>query len=360
MINLFRSIALSRKFHEDLATDALYYLLQQTPDQLRNRLRVSLASLWSSIPGLSLAVEQYETRILGQASGGRPDLTGYTKSKEVVLLIENKFGALPTPKQSNMDYLVDLHEGGLLLFIVPDCRRHDFHSLIRVLPNISENPAARDTDPKNAVRWQRTQDNKVIAVAGWQEVIKALQSGISYNEQATQEQTRVANELADLRWFCERKTAMEFYEPLSESDVTVSQIPRFMLSAMTIVDSAVREAVSQKVIKEYRIYTEDNGRSYGYTILFDFDGRDLEAWFGVYLDAWRLNGKSPIWLQFYDEAADRVKSPLNAFGGLNPEDEKEWLGPLCPKVGVQEHEAVESLVRGLAQVKTALSSPGIL
>jgi hypothetical protein len=273
LINLFRGIALSRKFHEDLATDGLCYFLQHTPNQLRKNLRDGFASLWSSIPGLSLAIDRYEPRKAGQASGGRRDLTGYAGFEPgvVTLLVENKFGALLTPIQANLKYLGDLAEGGLLLFIVPDNRQGDVHALVRAA--LAVGPNAQGIDPTNAVRWQRTQDNKVIAVAGWQAVIKALESGISDNEPATREHTRIGDELKDLRWFCERKTAMEFYEPLPSSDVTGLQIPQFMMSVMTLVDSAVREAFSRKILEaEARPYEdEDRGRSYGYHIQL---GRD--------------------------------------------------------------------------------------
>jgi hypothetical protein len=77
MGNLFQGIALSQNFREDLATDALHYMLQRTPDPVRTKLRAGFASLWSSIPGLSLNIDRYETRIWGDASGGCPDLTGY-------------------------------------------------------------------------------------------------------------------------------------------------------------------------------------------------------------------------------------------------------------------------------------------
>lgn len=199
MINLFRGIALSRTFQEDLATDGLYYFLQHTPPQLRKKLRVGFASLWSSIPGQALTIDRYETRIAGQASGGRPDITGYTgfEPEVVTLLVENKFGAPRTRMQANLDYLCDLDEGGLLLFIVPDNRRGEFYSFIRAAPDLAVGPDAQGIDPENSVRWQKTQDNKVIAVAGWQVVIRALESGISDKESATSEHTQIDDELKD-------------------------------------------------------------------------------------------------------------------------------------------------------------------
>ena len=61
-----------------------------------------------------------------------------------------------------------------------------------------------------------TPDSKGVAVAGWGEVIKALESGIADNEEQTSElMQKIAAELEDLRWFCERKNAMVFYDPLS-------------------------------------------------------------------------------------------------------------------------------------------------
>jgi hypothetical protein len=333
---------------------------------LRKKLRVGFASLWSSIPGQALTIDRYETRIAGQASGGRPDITGYTgfEPEVVTLLVENKFGAPRTRMQANLDYLCDLDEGGLLLFIVPDNRRGEFYSFIRAAPDLAVGPDAQGIDPENSVRWQKTQDNKVIAVAGWQAVIRALESGISDKESATSEHTQIDDELKDLRRFCGRRAAMEFYEPLPSTDVTGLQIPQFLMSVMTLIDSAVEEAHSRRVLETEAQPSDENktGRSYGYDIQLGFDshGKKLEAWFGVYLEAWRRNGQSPIWLQFYDEAADQVKSPLSAFGGLYSDDEKEWLCPVRVKAGVPEYEAIESLVNGLAEVKAALGSSGVL
>jgi hypothetical protein len=82
MNTLFRSIALSRNFQENLATEALHYLLQHTPDSLREKLRVGFASLWFLLPGLSsLHIDRYGIRAKGAASGGYPDLVGYDASE---------------------------------------------------------------------------------------------------------------------------------------------------------------------------------------------------------------------------------------------------------------------------------------
>ena len=118
-------------FHEDLTTDALHYLPQRTPAAIRKKLRAGCATLWSPHLGLHFDITRYQSRISGDASGGRPDLTGYDVSRQDsrgkrMFVVESKFEARATPAQCGLRYLDDMDPGGLLLFIVPDKRRDEF------------------------------------------------------------------------------------------------------------------------------------------------------------------------------------------------------------------------------------------
>ena len=66
---------------------------------------------------------------------------------------------------------------------------------------------------------------------------------------------------------------MEFYEPLPSTDVTGLQIPQFLMSVMTLIDSAVEEAHSPRVLETEAQPSDENktGRSYGYDIQLGFD-----------------------------------------------------------------------------------------
>jgi len=68
MSNLFRGIVISHNFHEDLATDALHYLLQRTPWAIRKKLRDGFADLWSSRRDFDITSDR--PRISGDTSGG--------------------------------------------------------------------------------------------------------------------------------------------------------------------------------------------------------------------------------------------------------------------------------------------------
>jgi hypothetical protein len=367
MGTLFRSIAISQNFREDLATDALHYFLQRTPHPVREKLRAGFASLWASIPSLSLSIDRYETRVRAKVSGGIPDMTGYDvpapgSEAGKALLVESKFGAKLTPAQ--LDYPKDLTNEGLLLFIVPDRRRDEVRQLARAAASVLA-LSAECIGPDTAVSWFTIQDDKAIAVAGWGEVIKALERGMEGSERATPDQVQIALELKDLRWFCERKQAMQFYEPLPHVDIARPQTAEFIMSLFSLIDQAVGRAYERGVIIEKaEIYpNNDKERCHGYEIQLGRDphGETIWGWFGLYFDAWRRDGRSPIWLQFYgEEIADRVKAPLSAFGELSPDDEQEWLGPICPEAGVPEFTAVEGLVDKLAEFKDALRSSGLI
>jgi hypothetical protein len=277
-----------------------------------------------------------------------------------VLIAESKLDAQLTLIRRELRYLDDLHEGGLLLFIVPDRRRDEFRDLIMTAAKPAAGPNATCTDLNNWVQWQEADDRKTLAVAGWGAVIASLEKGISGGEPVVPQHAQLMQELDDLRWFCSRKTAMTEYNPLAPIEIGRHETAQFVMSVMALIKLAVDKAWDLRILDSRPDIYDDNGLSYGYHISFGRDrkGEPLGAWFGLYFKAWARSGKSPIWLQFWDETAQLVDPVLTAFGAVSPEHEKEWLGSIRPESGAKELEAVNGVVDHLAKVKAALCESG--
>jgi len=136
----------------------------------------------------------------------------------------------------------------------------------------------------------------------------------------------------------------------------------FLMSIITLIDGAVSEAHKEDVIASPRRYgDEPDGRSYGYENAFGRENDNpIEGWFGLYLDAWRRYGKSPIWLQFEGEVADRITGSLGELGEESPYNESEWLMAVPPKAGSCELSTIDGLVAGLKEVRDALRDAGLV
>ena len=127
---------------------------------------------------------------------------------------------------------------------------------------------------------------------------------------------------------------MEYFAPLpSTEEMAKRETAGFLMSIITLIDGAVSKAREENVIASHRRYDDEpNGRSYGYEIAFGReDDNPIGGWFGLYLDAWQHYGKSPVWLQFEGEVADRVTCRLGELGEESPYNETEWLLAVPPQ-----------------------------
>src|SRR4051812_11464475 len=100
---------------EDLATEALAYLLSQS-ESARGAVKRHVERFGGNLPDQLV----YVTQSVGEHEE-RPDLVGQTRDGVELLLLEAKFWASLTENQP-VTYLKRLPPGGILLFVVPEAR----------------------------------------------------------------------------------------------------------------------------------------------------------------------------------------------------------------------------------------------
>ncbi len=299
------------KRSEDVATDALAYILDSSEAAQRGMMRL-LCRLVDDLPLL-----RFETQRMSELS--RPDMRG-TDGTTVRAFIENKFWAGLTEKQP-VPYLEKLAACGqrsVLLVIGPARREpslwHEltkgFQSRLDVVPDAGEERISMSDVKEDGILRFATIGIKpvepVLALTSWDKVIKFL-------EQEAAADSRALADLFQLRALCDAANAQAFI-PYSREQLTDQEVPALILQLSLIVQKTVADAVGTNldnggILKVLNIKLEAGSRGrLNERHSWDRIGRYVRisgeqgvgAWFGIHFNLWKSHGATPLWLVFPD------------------------------------------------------------
>ena len=270
-------LALRMAQPENVATDALGFILKESPDARR-----ALARLCAQA-GVELPEgTTYRTQVRN-AGGGRPDLVGHAADGAEPLVVEAKFWAGLTDAQP-VDYLNEMMPGALLLFIAP-ARRLEIlwdevakrceRGGLSVGAVISSGPEIRSA----SIGVQR------VALVSWRFLLQGMSSLIEAAGDAAR-----AEDVRQLMGLCERMDE-EAFLPLTNEELSASTGQRIIEFGQLADDLALRLAADGHASTKGLRPASGNGRHGRYIHI-----HGCGALLGFSAWAWKSKGLSPIWL----------------------------------------------------------------
>lgn len=281
---LFSYIARKAKCPEDLATEALSYILRNSLSAAR-----ALGKLANEcgvdIPQLTSFHSQR-----GKRESGRPDLICEDEFGVSCVILEGKFNAPLTRHQpSGYIKLSGRYNAGLVLFVVPEARKYLLWK--KLLEHCGTNISSKSAS--KMMFWEELSRNHYIAITTWDTVLSRLERA------CTNELERV-NDIKQLQGLTNAMD-IDVFRPLRETDIK-QDIARRFNNYLDLPRDILAEAERQKLCKRKKITEKALGLDFhakdGNTDVFAGQYAEfgsLEIWVGLETRLWARYGASPIW-----------------------------------------------------------------
>lgn len=314
--------------HEDVATEALGFLLDQSWNAREAFCEVLQALQCPLDTTFHVSTQQ------SRKGHGRPDMRLF-KGNSTVAIVENKFGARLTDHQTSGAYLKDLVPGGVLLFIVPSLTKDKYWTLIEERLNSAGLHPTKLTkhSAKLSPDIERGTEHSV-AIASWSDVIQR----IKVHDGLPKDEALFTEELGKLCDVIEH----EEFTPLTDPDVLGA--PERFRDYLALANDIAKDCFGVIRRNETHSY-QPVGRTwvgvYGKI-------HEQRCWIGIDATRWSQNHNYPIWIAFEErDEAERAQDVLRDRPGLVFGDSNSvWLPVLISKdkVGVDVlKDAVEQV-----------------
>ncbi len=332
------------KSHEDIAVEALGYILKSEPllRVMEDLLRDGGADVGT--------IARVQTQVSGEGET-RPDLVALDAQGEECLLIEAKFWAGLTANQPKA-YLDRLAPGKALLFVAPEsrletlwpelCRRAGADGLLSILD-------------KAALKSGATDEGKHLVLISWTQLLARL-------EAAADSASR--DEIQQLRGLTHRVDDESGFPPLRPEELA-PEIPRRLLSLRRLVDDATERAVAQGHANIKGLIVTPLARGYGRYLSLKGAG----AWFGIGQNWWARGAypDTPLWLFFEQWRDERHKArwpetrrALEPLKRTDPpgclEENQALLVPIALPTGVEYDDVLKAVANRLREVADLIDS----
>jgi hypothetical protein len=328
--------------YEDVATDALAYVLQGEP--ALNGMMHLLRGIVPDLPTLRFRTQRTEGTI-------RPDMWGFADT-EARVFVENKFWAGLTDNQpvSYLKRLSNHSQPTVLLVIAPAGREQP---LLRELSRRLREANVLFTE-RNGVAgmaWSvATQIGPFLALTSWGTVLSAL-------EHEAFDDPRLRGDLVQLRALCDAADADAFI-PVSSEETSSQRTPAFMLHLGSVVQEAVDLAVTEQALSVKRLNPQASWERIGRYARLGGD-RGPGAWIEVHFGLWKSHGETPLWLIFDDTDFGRAREvrrfiePWSSKHGVLAVTDDDHV---AIALGIQVGEDKAGVVRGVVNDLKAIAS----
>jgi len=328
---------------EDIVSEGIKYILNnsyKTRSALNLLLENKTGQKLSDLRFISQKVEEKRER---------PDIVGVDENGEEKLIIEAKFWATLTENQPN-EYLKDLAENGILLFIVPSKRtRIIFNEVLRKMGE-EFNISSVDMDNEKITIKDK---EKYVLIKGWDEIFSLLKQALI--EEKNLELVSDIDQLIGFYEFVEKKS----FKPISSEDLS-PEIPQKINSYYDLVDKVVDELIKRR---SNEISNQGLARApqiYGYHRYLR-----TEEIYGCAMclkfDLWAENFDTPFWFYIskventqWSDLSEKDKRILKKYLLLNKlsyvEKDKGMYLPLVTPLNKPEKEVINNFVEQIEDI----------
>jgi len=343
MSSVFSHIIQKRfsQVNEDVATDALAYILQES-ETARNGFLKLLRGIEPQLPDLKFVTQQTEANI-------RPDMWGMSGSSARVF-VENKFWAGLTSNQP-VNYLRMLSQNQqptVLLVNAPEARRSTIWRELQHRLREEGIGFNLSDDADNNAYAAKTELGPIISVTSWTRILAVLELEAA-NEAST------LSDISQLRALCEEADSSAFV-PLTPEDTSDQRIPLMVLGVAAIVGDAVQIGVTQGYLDLAGLRLTASWDGIGRYFRFS-DTNSSGVWIGLHFSFWKQFGLTPVWIQFYakdesfsDSARSNLESWATRHGYHTVQQGGDFAVGLPFPVGVERDTAARTLANILREI----------
>jgi len=330
--------------HENLATEALGYLLRSSLEAL-DVLQVILKDGLGGSQKISRITNQYTA---GEES--RPDIAGFGEDEKLLFLIEAKFWAGLTDSQPN-EYLRRLEEAGgkALVFLVPELR----------MPSIQRELSDRVSEKERSpLKWEKVGSgfvakNKlgsILHVTSWASLLNSLEGAIARegNTQAMSDLTQIKSLVSLFE--------SEGFIPMTAESVTETETPRKILMLNDLCKKMLEKTKDLGLVSFGNLQKTSYETGSGRYVLMKKAG----CWIGTNFSSWKKHQVSPLWVEFSESDFGKASEVRRAFdqlkhrNGLFEGDSGQVLVPLKILPNSSEAEVVDHLILQIQEMRHLL------
>lgn len=333
--------------NEDVATDALAYVLESSDAARRGMMKV-LRGIIPDLPPLQFKTQQAEGTI-------RPDTWGIADNEPRVF-VENKFWAGLTENQpvSYLEQLASYSQPTVLLVIAPAARQHTlWRELSRRLLDAGIATAEQDPPP-GVYHSVVTELGPNLALTSWASVLSAL-------EREAVDDLGARGDLVQLRALCDAAD-IDAFVPVCTEELSDQRTPAFLLHLGSIVREVIDLAVAENVLDTARLMPQASWERIGrYAKLAVEKGPG--GWLGIHFGLWKLHGETPLWLLFSEGEfgqAEQVRRSIESWVARNSilttTYNNDFAIALDIPVGEEKDAVVRSLVDEISTIASLLGS----
>lgn len=349
---------------ENLATEALNYILERSPAARRAMVDIAFPSM--PLDDRARLTLTFRTQVAG-ADGSIPDLVGFDGDQREMLIIEAKFWAGLTDNQP-VAYLNRLptDRNATLLVVAPSLRFETlWPELIRRASAANKSATLDRTlaGGGRVVRVGRTSSSeRSMMIVSWATVLGAIESAArATGEYAALEDVRQLQSLS------ERQDTDAFLPIRSQelSEVT----PRRLMQFINLVDDLHARLKIEKKIDTKGMSLTYRKNQQGYYARFSWS----MSYIHVDLVKWSTLRATPIWLRLYgptwDGGATLVRDRLSSLARENPSRMLADVAvpgrnlvaiPLFPKLSCERPEVLRDLYDQVDQIHRLLGEAPVV
>ena len=344
---------------ENLATEALNYILERSPAARRAMVDIAFPSM--PLDDRARLTLTFRTQVAG-ADGSIPDLVGFDGDHRKALIIEAKFWAGLTDSQP-VAYLNQLptDRNATLLVIAPSMRFETLWPELIRRARVANESGASDHTLAGSGRVVRVgkafpSSERSMMLVSWATVLGAIESAA----RATGEYGAL-EDVRQLQSLCERQDTDAFLPIRSKelSEVT----PRRMMQFIGLVDDLHARLKMNKKINTKGLSLTYRKYQQGYYARFSWS----MSYIHIDLVKWSTLRATPIWLRLYgptwNGGAALVRDRLSSLAQENPSrmladiavpDKNVVAIPLFPKFSCERTEVLRDLYDQADQIHSLL------
>jgi hypothetical protein len=334
--------------HEDLATEALAYILR-TSEMARGAF-------------INYLNEQFHVQLPNNVrfqaqqrmqDNTIPDLVGFDGLGRRVVIVEAKFWAGLTDNQPAAYLrLLPANAPGLLVFIAPAARfRTLWPELIRrcgqAVPGNQPDHA-----PDSHVLW--VNDDHRLGLTSWRDVLNLIDRSLEHPRD-----NALRADVQQLEGLCNRMDS-EAFLPLASEELS-SQIGRRVGQYCDIINDVVDQLVKDHVVDTVIPSPTTANRSWGRSFLIRGNYCDL-----CFLPhAWARYRETPLWLvvrNHENQTTPELRTALHQLELETPsrlvdDENRQLVVPIFPPTGVEREEVILDITRQISKVAKLLPPP---
>lgn len=325
--------------YEDLATEALAYVLRASPSALR-----AVGAFASSLAEHELTVHRVTTQVVDRTSESRPDLVLYDRDGRPTVVLEAKFDAGLTANQPQ-SYLSQTE--GLVLVVCPARRVEPLWP--ELLRRCDELGGAVDRSKGGTAR-RAAVGHRTLALVPWTAVVEAVRSAVRV------EDPQLLGDVEQLAAMCSAFEA-EVFLPFTSEELT-ADTGRRITQLNDLLDDVVSRTLQQPDVDKQGLRSASGAGWYGHYLNLP---AGWQGFLHVSAHKWARKAPTPFWL-WVRESRTSVHNPavvedvLAPLWGtpLQPHLDERWQIPLHPPTNTDRAEVLRVLCEQVNRVLTLI------